>query len=91
MKYLLIAIIKIYWYLPKTTQRKCLFKESCSHHVYKVTYKGGLILGIKTLAKRIRQCRPGYSIFIVDGNNFMRLASGDIINENEIANNLLNK
>lgn len=66
MKYLLLALIRLYWLIPKRFRRTCLFKETCSHHVFTVTNEKGFRAGLKALKKRIKQCRPGYSIYITD-------------------------
>lgn len=64
MNYLLMFFIRVYWCLPKRYRRKCLFKESCSRHVYFVTRRDGFKKGINALQKRWRQCRPGYAVYI---------------------------
>ena len=63
MKFILIAAIKLYRlgirpFLSKT----CLFKESCSVHVERITNESGLRAGINALRFRTKNCQPGYHI-----------------------------
>ena len=63
MKGLLLAAIRAYWaWTPRARRRTCLFGESCSRHVYRVTADGGLIAGLRALRQRARRCRPGYLV-----------------------------
>jgi len=71
MKFLIIGPIKLYRlalrpYISKT----CLFKESCSVHVERVTNESGLVAGIKALRFRIENCQPGY-YYVVRGENLI--------------------
>ncbi len=66
MKYLLILLIRLYWLIPKRWRRKCIFKESCSLHVYSTTKEQGFIKGLKALKIRFRQCRPNYSFYTTE-------------------------
>ena len=61
MKYLLLLAIRIYWLIPKSSRRRCIFKCNCSRYVYNITRKKGLVAGIKALSKRFRQCRNGFA------------------------------
>lgn len=63
MKFLLTIPIKIYQrFYPLKLRGKCLFKESCSNHVLRVTNDDGLLKGIKSLTYRYRNCRPNYRV-----------------------------
>lgn len=63
MKYLLLFVIRSYWFLvPPGERKKCLFKETCSIHVYRVTKQQGLFSGLKALQTRVKNCRPGYQV-----------------------------
>jgi putative component of membrane protein insertase Oxa1/YidC/SpoIIIJ protein YidD len=63
MRQPLLFAIRIYWRLvPHHRRRACLFSETCSLYVYRVTHTKGLILGLAALAFRFRRCRPHYSI-----------------------------
>lgn len=66
MKYLVLFLIRLYWFIPKRFRRTCLFKQTCSHHVFAVTKEKGIMSGLKAFRQRIKQCRPGYSVYITD-------------------------
>lgn len=86
MKWFLIAIIKFYWIIvPENKKRTCLFKETCSRHVYRHTVEHGFFKGIKALVQRVRKCRRGYHLYIGENGFEMRLADGSIICEEEIS------
>jgi uncharacterized protein len=73
-------MIRIYWLLPKSRRRKCLFKESCSHYVFTLTSNKGLREGLRTLKLRLKQCRPGYYIFKTgDGKEWIILKDKTVI------------
>ena len=94
MKYFLLLIIKFYWFaIPKNKRRNCLFKKSCSHFVFETTAQYGLVRGLQALQYRIKNCRPGASLFInpLTGKREMLLLCQDIIAEHDIADHLLLK
>ncbi|MCT8340604.1 membrane protein insertion efficiency factor YidD [Flavobacteriaceae bacterium TK19130] len=63
MKYLVLFSIQIYWKLIPASRRKhCLFKESCSNAVFRVTLNKGLKKGLRMFRYRYENCRPGYTI-----------------------------
>jgi len=59
MNWLLTVPIRAYrrW-VPVERRRPCLFPESCSEHVLRVTTEAGLMAGLRALLIRVRQCRP---------------------------------
>ena len=64
MKFILLKIIQLYWYLiPETKRRKCIFEKSCSNHVYDELKQNGLKNGLKALTFRIRNCQPEFDVF----------------------------
>jgi putative component of membrane protein insertase Oxa1/YidC/SpoIIIJ protein YidD len=74
MKYLLLFSIRVYWLLPGSWRRSCIFKCSCSHYVYQETKKNGFINGIRAFRRRFHQCRPGYGIVAApDGKEWVVL------------------
>jgi len=92
MKYLLLAIIRGYWFLiPKAKRRKCIFKKSCSHHVYEMTEQKGLQEGIKALKFRFENCRPQFELFKNPINDKIQiiLPSQIILDSEEIADSFL--
>jgi len=92
MRWILISLIRIYWrIIPSDKRRKCVFKISCSRYVFKITTEQGFLKGIKALKYRYDNCRSDCTLFIhpVNGSKQMLLPSGDIIEENEIAENFM--
>ena len=60
MRLPLLLLIQLYWRLwPAARRRHCLFRLSCSRHVYQATRRRGFRAGLVALRLRVRQCRPG--------------------------------
>lgn len=76
MRYLLLLSIHLYWIIPKKNRRQCIFKESCSKYVYRVTKNEGWKKGLLAIQGRRRQCRPG---FYHINKNVTRLADDSVI------------
>ncbi len=90
MKWLLLLTIRAYWVIwPTQWKRKCLFKESCSRYVYRITLTSGMTSGIKALIRRSRVCRPGYKIHATKGNLSIQFPDGTEIPEFDIASGIL--
>ncbi|MGN7865742.1 membrane protein insertion efficiency factor YidD [Chryseobacterium sp.] len=91
MKNLLILIIKIYWLvIPPSKRRKCIFRTSCSRHVYEKTMHDGFISGLKALKYRFQNCRSGaYIIENPYGKIQLILPNQQILNETEISVRLI--
>jgi putative component of membrane protein insertase Oxa1/YidC/SpoIIIJ protein YidD len=82
----LLLVIRLYWAVwPKRLRRGCLFRESCSHHVHRVTRTGGLASGLRALRERYRRCRPGYAMLNAHGTLWLSLADGSFIPASEIS------
>lgn len=63
MTFLLTAAVRIYWALwPRHLNRGCIYRETCSHHVFRIAREDGGVAGLRALLVRIRTCRPGYSV-----------------------------
>lgn len=61
MRYVLLAAIRAYWLLwPRHRNRGCIYRETCSHHVYRIAIEEGFVAGVNALLHRVRTCRPGY-------------------------------
>jgi putative component of membrane protein insertase Oxa1/YidC/SpoIIIJ protein YidD len=59
MRWLLLAPIRMYWrFWPSNWKRECLYSESCSRFVYRVTELYGFRVGARALLFRFRECRP---------------------------------
>lgn len=82
MKHLLLTIIKLYWLIPKNYRRSCLFQESCSRKVFRITLKEGLVQGFMCLKNRMRKCNPNYKVFKNHkGEELVLLNDGSIISK----------
>ena len=94
MKYLILLIIRLYWFSKsKHCKPKCLFRKSCSHYVYEITQEQGFLKGLKAFLFRYRNCRGHIQIFKnpISNKTNMSLPSRIVIEEEEIANRLLIK
>ena len=90
MKYLLLFIIRIYWkIIPASKRKQCIFRESCSHYVWRITAEEGFISGIKALLFRNKHCCPGYAIYKYQNNFELKTINGLILKEDEIDKRLL--
>lgn len=92
MKWLMLGAIKIYWaVIPGYKRRSCLFRVSCSQHVYSTTRTQGWLRGVQALNFRFHNCRGGFHLFNhpIDNSINMLLPQGQIIGENEIAEKFL--
>jgi len=88
MRIILLTIIKLYWrIIPESKRRSCLFAESCSRYVFRITKEQGFWAGIRALESRYKKCRPGYSIEFnsEDGKMELHLVDGTILKEDEIS------
>lgn len=57
-------------------RKHCIFKESCSHYVYRITKGFGLRKGVLALNERKQKCRAGYYYI---NKTQIRLADGSIV------------
>ncbi len=81
MKYVLLFLIKLYQeFYPKKYRGKCLYKESCSNFVYRITNDKGLFAGIKALHFRFKNCKPNYFITTIDNKKVIITANNNVIN-----------
>lgn len=63
MKRVTLFAIELYWRLiVPERRRRCIFRESCSLHVHRITRDQGVIKGISAFAHRFRRCRGGYAV-----------------------------
>ena len=92
MKYLLLYLIKIYWFTKsKSRTAKCIFRKSCSHYVYEETKNKGLLRGLKALKYRVSNCKYGFEIYNDPKSKKykMILPNKKVLGEEEIAKRLL--
>ena len=82
MKYLLLIAIKTYWLIPQKNRRECLFHESCSKYVFRITKTEGFIKGIKCLNNRFKKCNSNYKVFITSNRKeFVLLNDGSVVSK----------
>ena len=84
-------MIRFYWKaFPVRFRKQCLFRETCSHYVYRRAQEQGFSGGLNALVLRFRQCRPGYYSFTLPGGETcLCLADKTILRQEEIALHLL--
>lgn len=81
--------IHIYWKLfSKRLGKTCIFKESCSHFVYRTSIEKGFLKAIKALKFRYLNCRSGYSFIQINGKEFLITIKSELIDLNEICQNI---
>jgi len=85
MKFLILLAIRIYWWIPTKLHQRCIFRETCSHYVYRIASKHGFWAGIMAFKERNDLCRPGYIVYKSLGRYYMKTANGTIIEEKDIA------
>ena len=85
MKYLLLLAIRIYWRIPTKLHQKCIFRETCSHYVYRIASNQGFLAGVAALRERNELCRPGYVVYRYQGHYYLKTANGTIVEEQDIA------
>lgn len=80
MRWLILKVIDSYWCMVSPTRRRdCLFQETCSQHVYRVTRQDGSLAGTAALIRRCRRCRNGYAVECdAKGRAVLRLADGSL-------------
>ncbi len=86
MRYFILLIIQIYWLIPKRKRACCIFKESCSHYIYRITKQYGLKYGIIAFKERKAKCKPGYYYL---NDNTVRLADETIVLSSTLRENIL--
>lgn len=90
MRLLVLKLIEFYWHLyPETNRRQCIFKETCSKHVYRRLKEKGLVAGFLALINRVKKCRNGHSLYLGDNGFEMKLVDGTTIYQDAISPNLL--
>jgi putative component of membrane protein insertase Oxa1/YidC/SpoIIIJ protein YidD len=63
MRWLLVLSIRLYRKLPNRFKRRCLFKETCSAFVLRVTIDSGFLAGCRAIRSRFSKCRPTYLVY----------------------------
>lgn len=57
-------------------QRTCLFHESCSAYVERMTLEEGIVKGLGSARWRLAVCRPGYRLQVDDHSWTLVLSDG---------------
>ncbi len=86
MKYLLLALIRLYWLIPSKSRNRCLFKEFCSRYVLRLISTNEFKEGIKALKFRLRTCRPTYKLLDIGGQSVLLCQNGHLIDADKMAN-----
>jgi uncharacterized protein len=86
MRYLVLLIIRLYWLIPKKKRKHCIFKETCSQYIYRITKHYGLQKSILAYKKRKLQCKAGYYYLT---NSTIRLADGCIVSSSILREDIL--
>ncbi|WP_394970375.1 membrane protein insertion efficiency factor YidD [uncultured Croceitalea sp.] len=92
MKLLFLGLIHLYWnIIPKSIRGKCIFRESCSKHVHRITRDEGFKDGLNALFFRYKNCRTKTMIFKNPMTNEIQLIlpSEKILNEEEVSEKLI--
>lgn len=84
IRLLLLWSIRLYWIFPYKPRRCCIFKETCSAHVYRITKDYGVKKGLNALYRRFKQCRGGYSFVMIDDKEFVLLKDHSLVDLHEM-------
>lgn len=80
MRHLFLLLIRAYWaFWPHGLRRQCLYRESCSRHVYRVANEVGASAGFRALLYRVRKCRPGYTMSASETGMGLLLRDGSFL------------
>ena len=87
MRPLALLAVELYWRLTNPARRRpCLFRETCSRHVYRITRDCGVLKGMMAFGQRLRRCRLGYAIeFDGHAEPFLRLADRSVVQTAELS------
>jgi putative component of membrane protein insertase Oxa1/YidC/SpoIIIJ protein YidD len=90
MRHLLLAAIRAYWTVwPRHLNRRCLYRETCSQHVYRMAREGGVAAGLLAFTSRVRKCRPGYAVSTVETRLGLILRDGSFLPDHLVAEDVL--
>jgi hypothetical protein len=84
MKYIILLLIRVYWLVPKRKRPRCLYRETCSKHVYRITKNQGFKNGMEALQLRINTCTPYYNILEIENQRILICKNGMMIEGDEI-------
>lgn len=82
MRLILVLAIRCYWrFWPKRWRGSCLFKETCSKHVYRVAVELGARKALAALRFRFRTCRGGFLVVQQGGTPMLQLVDGSLVSQ----------
>lgn len=91
MKFLVLFSIRLYWKLsPAVNGHRCIFKESCSHLVYRVAKEEGTLQAMRELTQRWHVCGPVYHIMKNHEHDFIGLilCNGEILPKDQVSDSI---
>lgn len=86
MRYSLLILIRLYWLVPGKYKPKCIFKESCSRYVYRITKTKGFKAGVLAIRERKQKCKKGYYYIT---SKTVRLADYSVISNSSLNEEIL--
>jgi putative component of membrane protein insertase Oxa1/YidC/SpoIIIJ protein YidD len=91
MKCLILFSVELYWRLTDPRRRRpCLFRETCSQRVYRITREAGAFKGLIAFAQRFRRCRLGYVVeFDGQAEPFLRLSDRSVAQTVELSESMV--
>lgn len=90
MARILRFLIKAYWLIiPPAKRNRCLFNESCSRIVYRVSLEKGLFPALRIFWFRYNNCRSDYHLFLHNNQIYLRTIKNNIVDHNEINPDIL--
>lgn len=90
MKYFLLLIVRLYQtFIPKKFRGKCLFKESCSNYVFRITKENGFRIGLEAFQYRYHNCRPNYLLSENNGKILLITVENEVIEESFIDDRII--
>ena len=91
MSFLFLKLIELYWLLiPASKRKSCLFRESCSRHVHRITKEVGFTSGFRSFIFRFKHCRPGYEIIkISDEIIILQFSNGIVLQQGDLSEKII--
>lgn len=85
MNLLVQLLIQFYWACyPSSLKGKCLFKESCSNYVFRISKQEGFVAALRAVIFRYRNCRSGYNIIEIEGKKVLVSKSKGLFSQDDI-------
>jgi uncharacterized protein len=85
-----MTVVRLYWTCwPRQLRRRCIYRETCSRYVYRITRESGLLKGLAALKARFLTCRPGYSVTANKGEIGLVMCDGAFLSRDLAAEDIL--